>query len=283
MKLDDFDSVFRSAVKPRFRFAPPNPEAVLLVTDLPERDAADLESRVRAYLGDDTSAFTRWRTLHAEEFDRVDRVIEIVLETKPDLIVSYRHLKLRSKSLCYSLGAYVDTLTQSTEVPVLLLPAPGHPEPNERYEPPTRVLVITDHMTGDDRLANWGVQMCTRDGTLFLAHVEDAATYERYKAIVGMIPDLDTETTSKRIRDKLLDRPADYIQTIVEELTAQQVKASVVPIVMMGHALRDYRRLVDENEIDLLILNTKDESQLAMHGMAYAISVEFQDRPMLLL
>ena len=51
----------------------------------------------------------------------------------------------------------------------------------------------------------------------------------------------------------------------------------------MGHALSHYKQIITEHNIDLIVLNTKDEHQLAMHGMAYAISVEIQYCPLLLL
>ena len=51
----------------------------------------------------------------------------------------------------------------------------------------------------------------------------------------------------------------------------------------MGHHVREYRRLIDDNQVDLLVANTKDDDQLAMHGMAYSLSVELVDVPMLLL
>ena len=51
----------------------------------------------------------------------------------------------------------------------------------------------------------------------------------------------------------------------------------------MGHYLNDYRRLLDEHEIDLLVLNTKDDEQLAMHGLAYPLTVELRETPMMLL
>ena len=41
--------------------------------------------------------------------------------------------------------------------------------------------------------------------------------------------------------------------------------------------------MIDEEEIDLLILNTKEAGQLAMNGIAYAMAVEFKERPLLLL
>ena len=51
----------------------------------------------------------------------------------------------------------------------------------------------------------------------------------------------------------------------------------------MGHVLSLYRSLIIDHEIDLLVMNTKDEGQLAMHGTAYSLSVELEEIPLLLL
>ena len=53
--------------------------------------------------------------------------------------------------------------------------------------------------------------------------------------------------------------------------------------VTMGHHLSVYRQLIARHAIDLLVLNTKDADQLAMHGLAYPLAVELRDVPMLLL
>ena len=53
--------------------------------------------------------------------------------------------------------------------------------------------------------------------------------------------------------------------------------------VKLGHQLADYRGLVEENEIDLLVMYTKDDEQLAMHGIAYPLAVELRATPLLLL
>jgi hypothetical protein len=47
--------------------------------------------------------------------------------------------------------------------------------------------------------------------------------------------------------------------------------------------LRDYRKLIQDHDADLLVLNTKDDDQLAMHGRAYSLSVELTNVSMLLL
>jgi len=115
------------------------------------------------------------------------------------------------------------------------------------------------------------------------AHVEDDATYQRYLNIISMIPDVNTDTAARRITDKLLGRPRDYIQSIIEALEGAGIEEQVIPVVTMGHRLGDYKQIIDEHDIDLIVFNTKDEHQVAMDGMAYAIAVEIQDRPLLML
>ena len=38
-----------------------------------------------------------------------------------------------------------------------------------------------------------------------------------------------------------------------------------------------------EHGIDLLVMHTKDEDQLAMHGLAYPLAIELRDIPLLLI
>ena len=45
----------------------------------------------------------------------------------------------------------------------------------------------------------------------------------------------------------------------------------------------DYKRLAAARDVDLLVMNTKDSGQLAMHGLAYELAVELNDIPLLLL
>ena len=42
-------------------------------------------------------------------------------------------------------------------------------------------------------------------------------------------------------------------------------------------------RLIEEHEVDLLVMNTKDEDQLAMHGLAYSLAIELRAIPLLML
>ncbi|MCG8419044.1 MAG: universal stress protein [Proteobacteria bacterium] len=284
MKLDDFESLFRSSVKARFHLDSPRMESVVLLTDLPADQAESLESTARRFLSASLAVDKlAWRTTCEGEFGRVREMVSLLDKERPDLVISYRHLLGRDKDLLHSLGSFIDTVTQVTEFPVLLLPPLGHSNFEQRMARLETVLVATDHIIGDERLINWGLFMCPEHGTVVLAHVEDDTTFQRYMDIIAMIPDANTETTVERIKKKLLGRPADYIGSIAEALESAHIDEKVVPIVTMGRALSDYQRIVEEHNVDLIVLNTKDESQLAMHGMAYAISVELHDRPLLLL
>ncbi len=282
MKLDDFEAVFRSSVKDRFHYEEPQVNSVLLVTDMDKEAAAELEAVVKPFVEGLVFSDLGWRTIARDEYSNVPELVGLVGNQASDLIVTYRHINGAIKDLPHSLGSYVDSLTQATSVPVLLLPPPTGERFAATMERPRKVLVVTDHIQGDDRLVNWGVFVCPDEGELLLAHVEDDATFQRYEQIIGMIPDIDTATFIERVRTKLLDRPEFYINTIAEALRERN-QERVTPLVTMGHALSDYKRIISEHNVDLIVLNTKDDNQLAMHGMAYAISVEIQYCPLLLL
>ena len=53
--------------------------------------------------------------------------------------------------------------------------------------------------------------------------------------------------------------------------------------VLMGHRVAAVRGLIDARGVDLLVLHTRDEQQLGMHGLAYPLTVELRDTPLLLL
>lgn len=283
MKLDDFESVFRSAVKERFHLNKLGVASAMLITDSPPDESEVLAGKVKKFLGHLGADGITWQTIGAGEYARVSELMALIEAGKPELIVTYRHLLGREKDLPHSLGSFIDSITQLVEVPVLLLPPQTRSDFDQRMSRLHTVLVVTDHIIGDDSLVNWGVCMCPPQGTVVLAHVEDKPTYERYTRLLTMIPDANGETTIKRLTDKLLGRAEDYIQSIVDALVEEGIEEKVISIVTMGDALEDYRELIYQHDVDLLVCNTKDVNQLAMHGMAYAISIEFQDRPLLLL
>jgi nucleotide-binding universal stress UspA family protein len=282
-KVDQFESVFRAASKTPYRFEAVEVESVLVVSDRPAPEASEFGDRVRSFLSVlDRGENVRWKTVGGDDFDTVPELLDLVEKERPGLICSYRHLHSDSWRWPYTLGEYIDVLTPATQTPVLVLP---HPErPPERAIADTGVVVaMTDHLVGDDRLVHWAARFTRGEGRLVLSHVEDAAAFDRFMEVVGRIPSIDTDDAREDIRERLGRDAHDYIRSCSEALSRAGQPFEVQERVTRGHHLSEYRRIVDESNADLLVMNTKDDDQLAMHGLAYPLAIEVRSIPLLLL
>ena len=282
MKLDDFESVFRSSVKTPFHHKPPTIDSALLLTDVDNSTTEAFLAAAQKFLSSGHSGDIEWSTMTSEDFREVAPVLDRVRRNPPSLVVCYRHLLGQGAKLPYSLGSTVDTLTQATDVPVLLLPRPDE-EGMKLPGATNQVMVVTDHLTGDDRLVNWAAHLCADKGTLFLTHIENEETLNKYLDACSKIPGLDIDVAREKLPKKLLDLPSDYIDSTATILANEGIHEKVKAIVRLGDPVKDYEKLVEELDIDLLVMNTKDAGQSAMHALAYALSVEIRKRPLLLL
>lgn len=281
-KVDQFESVFKAAAKTTFHFQIVSIGKILVVTDLEEQAAAAFSRQAQTFLGVLQDDSPRWRTVNGGDFDDVHQLLDLVEKEDPDLICSYRNLKSQAWRWPYSLGQHLEVLTQISGEPVLVLPHPRRSTGTWRQATKT-VLAITDHLTGDDRLVNQAVHFTEPQGTLYLSHLEDAATFRRYMDVISKIPTIDTENARSAIRQQLLKEPQDYIDSCRSALQEAGLELRVESLVLMGHRISDYKRLIQEHSIDLLVLNTKEKDQMAMHGLAYPLAVELRDVPMLML
>jgi hypothetical protein len=288
--LDHFESAFRSASKDVFHWDPPIIDKILVVTDLDAEGSAAFDARIRSFLsgmlGHAEAAGTtpQWRLVTGEEYSLVGELHQLVLDWEPELICTYRNLHSSAWNFEYSLGEFIQVLTQATTVPVLLTPHPKQASAAEHALVNTDVVMaMTDHLTGSERLVNFSAAMTQPGGKLWLTHVEDELAYERIIEAIAKIPQIDTDSARELIRDKLLQQPTDYVEACKQVIAEQGPRLEVRPLVVMGHHLATYRQLIADHEVDLLVMNTKDEEQLAMHGMAYPLAVELREIPLLLL
>lgn len=281
--LDQFESMFRGAQRDRYEYTRIDVARVLVVTDLDADAAKAFAESLRPFLVEVEGA--EWTVLDNDSYGDVDALVAKVNDIDPQLIVSYRNLRYSTWKWPYSLGVYLNVLTRETNYPVLVMPNPHElPEPPWRGRETTRVMVLTDHLTGDDRLLDWGVRFVRADGTLFLAHVEDDEVFERYLDVIGKLPSIDTEVAREDIKERLLKEPRDYGHTCAEVLAEQgHLTHEVEPLVVMGHRLQDYVALIEQHDVDLLVFHTKEEDQLALHGKAYSLAVQLRDVPILML
>ena len=93
----------------------------------------------------------------------------------------------------------------------------------------------------------------------------------------------DTEEARQSILDRLLREPTDYIRSCRDVLRSAGVGLSLEEIVVVGSRLREYEHLIEKHKVDLLVFNTKDEDQMAMHGLGYPLAVELRQIPLLML
>lgn len=283
--VDQFESMFRSASRDVFRHKPVEFDSVLVVTDRDVENAKVFGNTVRKFLSViRTNEKTRWRNCSGSDFQSAGELLTLIETACPDLICTYRNLHSDAWKWPYSLGTHVDLMTQHTDVPVMLLP---HPEADRAadhaLENTDTVMAIADHLTGDDRLVNFAIRMTEPGGTLWLTHVEDELTLARYMEVISKIPTINTDDARDAVREQLLKEPQNYIDSCGEVLRAGGVNVQIERLVVFGHHLREYTGLIERHKVDLLVLNTKDQHQLAMHGMAYALAVELRDTPLLML
>lgn len=284
--VDQFESVFRAAAKTVYRYEPIVLDKILVVTDLSDAAAESFAGAVRQFLAGSipTRDDVVWRTIAGKDFSTVADLLDRVAASGPSLICTYRHLQSDAWKWAYSLGEHLDVLTQVATSPVMVFP---HPHSDRAAENAmtnlNRVMAMTDHVAGDDRLVNYAVAATEERGTLYLAHIEDDAVFARYMDAISKISEIDTATAAERIKSRLLKDAADYIESCTRILRDAGVLVETVPIIATGHHLTMYRRLVEEHDVDLLVMNTRDEDQVAMHGLAYSLAVEMRSIPLLLL
>ena len=286
-KIDQFESLFRAASKPVFELEPLQVRDIFIVTDMDKQKTALFTEQAKAFLTAlDSPEPVRYTEISGREFESVQQLLDRLENPRPDLVCTYRNLPAETADQPFSLGAYVNVLTQATEIPTLLLPEPkvlANTDSSPLADKTKHVMVVTDHLAGDHHLVSMAVRFLLKDGELILSHIEDQYAFDRYINAIGKIPDLDSEVARQAISKQLLGEPRDYIESCRSVLQTEGVTNAIHPVVTFGNRIEDYRHLIDEHHIDLLVMNSRDDNQLAMHGLAYPLVVELRKTPILLV
>ena len=281
--VDQFESVFRSAAKETFQLEPVEIRKIVTVTDLEGDDNEKFQQRIRDFFttsGDSPDVVTA----PEDEVRSVGRLLNFVKDQKPDLVCSYRNLFSDAWRWPYGLGEHLDVLTQVAPCPVLIMPHPEDSVTNEKaLTSNSSIMAITDHLAGEAHLVSYAAHFTSTGGTLWLVHVEDKHDYDRIIDAISKIPSIDTDDARETILKQLLKEPADYVASCQAGLAEHGDQIKTESIITVGHRLNEYRRIVDEHTVDLLVFETRDEGQLAMGGFAYSLAVELRGTPILAL
>ena len=284
-RIDQFESVFKSADKPVFRYEPFAVGSALALTDLDGDGAESFSALVRKYLdASGEEGMPPLQVVRGDEFGSIEECLKIIDRDKPELICTYRGLHSDCWRWGHSLGSYVEVLTQTVNIPVLVFPHPGSAAALSADEDDcSRVMAMTDHLAGDSRLVNAALFFTPASGTLHLSNIEDEQVFERYMAAIEKIPSVDSAAVLENLLFRILKEARDYIQSCRAVVAEHGLEVEIIEAVDLGMHVEDYRQLVVAGEIDLLVMNTREVDQLAMHGLAYTLAVELSDIPLLLL
>lgn len=284
-RIDQFESVFKSADKPVFRYESFAVGSALVLTDLDGDGAERFSALIRKYLdASGEEEMPPLQVVRGDEFGSIEECLKIIDRDKPELICTYRGLHSDCWRWGHSLGSYVEVLTQTVNIPALVFPHPGSAAALSADEDDcSRVMAMTDHLAGDGRLVNAALFFTPASGTLHLSNIEDEQVFERYMTAIEKIPSVDSAEVRENLLFRILKEARDYIQSCREVVAAQGIEVEIIEAVELGMHVEDYRQLVAAGEIDLLVMNTREVDQLAMHGLAYTLAVELSDIPLLLL
>ena len=283
--VDQFESVFKAAAKTTYLHETPFFGKVLLVTDMEESESTLYLNLVRQYFEKILLPNeTKWEVLSKNEFQTVKDLLGKVEEHRPDILITYRNLRSDSWRWPYSLGEHLDVLTQVTTTPVLVLPHPNRDDASELLgKSPENVMAVSGHMCGEGTLIKYASAFTPKGGKLLLSHIEDKVTLDRYLDAIEKIPEIDSEVARETLLTRLLNDAKDFSESAREGLAQAGLDISVECMAQLGSRLEDYRKLIEEGQVDLLVMHAKEDDQLAMHGMAHPLAVELRAVPILLL
>lgn len=283
-KIDEFSSIFRSADKPQFEFSPPRVEKVMLISGFEGILGEKFETRIRSFVESaNPHERIQWEVSHGRRPGNRQEFLHQIEECEVDMVVIQRNLFDEIVDPRYGLGVYVELLTQELSIPVLVVPKPV----SEYFEKATDkledVILVSDHVTGDHNLVNWAIHFVHDSGTLTIAHVEPRLMFERYMEAISKISVIDTDLAEQEIKKELLKEAKDYIDRCRGVLIKKKPDLHVKEHVVFGHQVETYKKILGDHDYKLLVINSKDEKQIAMRGLAYSLAVEFSSMAMLLL
>lgn len=280
--IDQFESVFKAADKPMFRPQEVRLARRLVICDAVGEEATKFKEDSRRFLKEESGALDTegsWQVIGGDEFANVSELLEQVKRFKPDIVITHRNLHVSATEHPYSLGTYLDVLTQAVPHPVLVAPTGD----GVKTTPVEQVMALSDVLVSQDRLVSYAAAFTGEAAKLYLAHIEDEAVFDRFMLAIGKIPSIDTDEARQMILERLFQDSTDYIQSCSDVLAENNFAGRIEPVVRTGHQVSLCIEMIAEDEVDLLVLNTKDDEQMAMHGLAYPLAVQVRNIPLLLL
>lgn len=279
--VDQFESAFRSAIRPTYEPHSISLKRVLWVTDLNEGETAAYIERHQSSLPNHAlESRNQWQQLSEKDYRTTGELLEQVDQQRPDVICTYRNLNTEDWQFELSIGSRLDTLVSKSPYPVLVLPHPAtSPQPAANANGNATVIALTDHLTEDHKLIDYSVSFLARPGSLVLVHLEDQDTFDRYLSAIGHITTIDTTNAEETLRHQLLKEPHTFISTCRERLADSEPQIQVKEIVEFARGIQPFHQHINNEAADLVVINGIDHDQPGIHGLAQRLMNETRQRP----
>ena len=113
--IDQFESLFKKADKPPFQLEPVDLDSILIVTDVDRAQTEAFAASVVGFLNTtQLQESIHWHSHAGDQHASVKELLEHIDSLNPDLICTYRNLHAPATDYPYSLGVYLDVLSQVT-------------------------------------------------------------------------------------------------------------------------------------------------------------------------
>ncbi len=285
-QVDQFESVFRAAIKPVYEPHAIQIRRATLVSDGTDTESAALESGLTRYLQSlhCPQSGIQWTRLQNQAHETTADLLAAVEASQPDLICSYRNLGTEDWRFRNSIGSRLDTLVHQSPVPVLIIPHPkSEHAADHALQHSATVVAVTDHLTEEHTLVDYAQTFTEPNGTLFLVHLEDALVFERYLEAIGKIDTIDTDLARQTLHDQLLADPRAYFQSCRDRLKESDPSITVSEVIEFAPGLDRLQALIPEHHADLIVVRGPTGARAPIHAFVPSLINDIREIPILAL
>ncbi|PCJ19538.1 MAG: hypothetical protein COB02_07270 [Candidatus Cloacimonadota bacterium] len=284
-EIDQFESVFLSAFHESFKYEHKSIQSILFLGDLGADVLANtfekVTSMLQAIFSTDHPKFS-YNQVNPQ--NTTADILDIIESQKPDLIISYRNLYSNAWQYPHSLGEHLDVLLQKTDVPVLVIPHPYSDYSAQHATQNTdKVMVLSDHLSTENKLTSIAADFTQKNGELTLFHFENQYQFDRMINTISCIQQINTDVAKTEIKKKIISEANHYMNSCEKLLKKTHPGILIHKKCIFGTLISSINDYINQNQIDLLVINTKDQDQLAMHGLSYPLAVELRQIPILMV
>jgi len=256
--LDIFESVFKRSVKQQYGYEHFKLGKILIIGNSDHLDKL-------------TTFISKYSTeCHSFEYNsnfNWSKLKSYIEKGQPDLILIQRQLGIYNKDLTFSVGPILESITQQSKVPVLVLP---HEFEELKIE---TIGIGFDHQIDNSYLVNKGLLMRKYIKNLELIHVEDQTMFNYYLDAISKIPGINTEYAETNIKETILNLSGDFFRDVASKLENDNIKVGIH--CQLGETVQCYHELIKNRNIDLLVFEAEDESKMAMHSLGHSLTIQF--------